>query len=122
MLIDDDEDLGSLITELLEQSGRYQVEYLSSPKNALETAKKFKPHLIILDIMMPGMSGFQVLETLKDSDPVVMKIPVLICSGLNTDEARIRTAASYCEDFISKPFSGDELEEKIEEILKQQQT
>jgi CheY-like chemotaxis protein len=80
--------------------GRYRPIW-ATPENALALARQTKPDVILLDVTLPGLSGWQVLQALK-ADPVMRSIPVIICSEQDeADRARKAEAAT----FLKKPFS-----------------
>jgi DNA-binding response OmpR family regulator len=85
-------------------------------KKGLKAAVKEKPVLILLDIMMPGMDGFEVLKRLKKSEKT-MRIPVIMLTARNEDESKIEAAGLYCENYIVKPVEIRVLNSKIHKIL-----
>ncbi|MDP2924005.1 MAG: response regulator [Candidatus Omnitrophota bacterium] len=76
-----------------------------------------KPDLIILDIVMPGIDGFKVLEKLKKENNT-MAIPVIMLSGQDADMYKVKAAQLFDELYITKPVDAHQLKEKIEEIFK----
>ncbi len=117
LVIDDEKDLCFFLKANLEARGNYIVKVASSGEDGLYLAERFKPHLIILDIMMPVMDGFQVLDALK-KNPKTMAIPALILSARHDDESRIEASGLYCEGYVAKPVRIDELRSRIRKILK----
>jgi len=87
LLIDDEPLLLRMYEKKLKLEG-FEVETASSGQKGLEKVKTFQPHLILLDILMPGMDGFQVMETLK-ADPQTKKIPVVFLTNLSRDEGDV---------------------------------
>ncbi len=85
--------------------------------DALEEIDKHKPDLILLDIMMPEVSGFQLLERLK-SDSSLAHIPVIMISALDDAETIVRCVKLGAADYLSKPFNEYRLEEKINQALR----
>lgn len=85
-------------------------------KEGIKLAKKTKPDLILLDILMPGMDGFEVLERLK-KDKETIAIPVVLLTAKGDEESKIKAMKLYGEQFITKPIEALELKTKIEEIL-----
>ncbi|MDW7730980.1 MAG: ATP-binding protein [Methanolobus sp.] len=114
LVVEDDEKSRELLEATLTFEG-YRVACTSNGKDALELARKIKPFLITLDIMMPGMDGWEVLSHLKD-DERTKDIPVIIISML--DEGHTGITRSAAEYFI-KPVKKDKLVACIKRILKQ---
>jgi DNA-binding response OmpR family regulator len=85
-------------------------------RDGLKLAKKFKPNLIILDIRMPRMDGFEVLRRLKE-DTGTVSIPVIMLSALDDDMSKIKSSGLYCETYITKPISVIDFQTKVEGVL-----
>ena len=115
MVVDDEEDFCFFIQRNLERLG-YHVVALSDPKKAFSCACDHSPDLILLDIMMPGEDGFEVLRGLK-SDERTLSIPVVVLTGVDDDDARVKASALKNEDYIVKPVLVDELRQTLERIL-----
>ena len=117
LIIDDEKDLCFFLKANLEARGNYVVKVASSGEDGLYLAERFKPHLIILDIMMPVMDGFKVLEELK-KNPKTMAIPALMLSAKHDDESKIEASGLYSEGYVTKPVQIDDLRNRIRKILK----
>ncbi len=116
LIIDDEKDFCFFVKQNLELTGGYQVIIAVSGKDGIAAAIRHKPDLIILDVIMPLMSGFEVLQALKDSKATTM-IPVIMLTAVDTDEAREKALGLYNEDYIVKPVALSELKAKIEAVL-----
>ncbi|MDP2913760.1 MAG: response regulator [Candidatus Omnitrophota bacterium] len=117
LMIDDEINFCKLVKMNLESTGDFTVETVSDGKEGIKLAKKIKPDLILLDVMMPGISGIEVLERLKkDRDTVA--IPVAMLSIKRDEFIKFEAAQLYDEDYITKPIDAPSLKAKIEEILK----
>jgi len=116
LAVDDDEELLGLLEHILLDSD-YQIHTATNGKDALKLARKLQPDLILLDILMPGMNGYEVLEELKRDDDTAM-IPVIMLSGLNDERSKVKSAELYSESYLTKPFTTTELLSKIEEVLR----
>jgi DNA-binding response OmpR family regulator len=94
----------------------YNVILVENGKSAVESARKFKPDLIILDIMMPDLNGYEVCEILKkDKKTINIKIAMLSAKGMERDIIMgLKLGADY---YITKPFDPIELEKKIYGII-----
>lgn len=113
LIIDDDSKLIELLTEYLTGYG-FLVETLPNGDNALEKIKALEPEIIILDVMMPGKDGFEILHEIRheDSTPVIM----LTAKGEDTD--RIVGLEMGADDYIAKPFNPRELLARIKAVLR----
>jgi DNA-binding response OmpR family regulator len=117
LLIDDEADYCALLKMHLSFIGNFEVVCADSGNNGLKLARRIKPDIILLDVIMPGLDGFAVLEKLKKDDETI-SIPVIMLTGLDEDSARIKAAQLYDELYITKPVDIYQLKSKIEEILK----
>ncbi len=104
---DDEKHIVRLIQVNLERQG-YEVITAYNGAECLEKVAAEKPDMIILDVMMPEMTGFEVLETLK-SDPETAKIPVIMLTAKSQDADVLRGWQSGVETYITKPFNPMEL-------------
>ncbi|MBN2012388.1 diguanylate cyclase [candidate division KSB1 bacterium] len=94
----------------------YETEYASSGAEALEKAATFKPDIILLDIMMPGIDGYTVCEDLKQKEDT-KDVEVIFVSGKGKLDDRLKAYKLRASDFLVKPFSHDELLAKLELLL-----
>lgn len=116
LIIDDEQDFAYFIKANLELVSNCEVIVCTKGKKGIKAAVKEMPALILLDIMMPGMDGFEVLKRLKKSEKT-MKIPVIMLTAKNEDKSKIEAAGLYCEDYIVKPVEIRVLNSKIHKIL-----
>ena len=117
LLIDDEKDYCDLTEMHLSAISNFAVICAGTGAGGLELARHINPDIILLDVMMPGLDGFAVLEALKKDDRTVA-IPVIMLSGLDDDQAKIRASQLYDEVYLTKPVDAHQLKSKIEEILK----
>ena len=115
LVIDDEEKLCALVGTFLEKKG-YSAVTAKSGKQGIRAARYRIPDLILLDINMPKMDGFAVLEQLK-ADPKTMSIPVIMLTGRGDDESKLKAASLYSEHYMTKPFDLEELDGKINQLL-----
>jgi len=115
LVADDNPDILKLIDLNLKYEG-YKTITAEDGEKALNLARKHKPDLIILDVLMPQMDGWQVLSHLKKTEETE-KIPVIMLTGLSMKEGKERGLIEGVEDFISKPFNPLRLLEIIEDIV-----
>jgi DNA-binding response OmpR family regulator len=116
LVIDDEKDFGFFIEQNLELTGLYNVVVVNDPRDGVKAAVRQKPDLIILDVIMPGMSGFDVLAELKENRATT-SIPVIMLTAVDNDEAKEKALSFYNEDYIVKPVAISELKEKIGAVL-----
>jgi len=116
LIIDDEEDLTFFVKANLELAGDYEVNIANSGKEGLKIAARYKPDLILLDIMMPHMDGFEVLERLKNT-PKTTSIPVIMLTAKGDEDSKVKSATLYNECYIVKPVQIEFLKAKIEEVL-----
>ena len=86
-------------------------------RDTLKMVERFKPDLVLLDIMMPKLSGFEVCKALKD-DPKTKDVMILMVTALNELGDIERAVAAGCDDFLSKPVNKTELLKRVENMLK----
>lgn len=115
MIIDDIEDNIRVLGMLLQDNG-YQIEAAINSKMALEQLKVIKPDLILLDVMMPEMDGYELCQVLK-SDNRTFDIPIIFVTARNDEEALLRSFEAGGVDFISKPFNPKELLVRVKNHL-----
>jgi len=114
LLVEDDDSMGFLLKDSLENY-RYLVTYMLDGKSALVEFKKRSYDLCILDVMMPNMDGFTLASEIRKCD---VDIPIVFLTAKSMKEDRIRGFKLGADDYITKPFSIEELELRIKAILK----
>jgi DNA-binding response OmpR family regulator len=114
LLVEDDPNLSMVISDYLEMMD-YNVTSCNDGVTGLREYKRNKYHLVILDIMMPRKDGFSVAEDIRSSD---QKTPIVFLTAKNLKEDRIRGFQAGCDDYLTKPFSTEELLLRIQAILK----
>lgn len=116
LIIDDDKNFCALVSVFLGKKG-FTSATVNSGKEGIEASRQLAPDLILLDINMPKMDGFAVLEKLKNSEKT-MAIPVIMLTGRGDDESKLKASSLYSQYYITKPFDLEELDAKIKQILK----
>lgn len=112
ILIVDDEYAGrETLQSILEGEG-YRLEMAENGPQALEKAKQLLPDVILLDIMMPGMTGFEVCQRIR-SDPQIAEIPIIVLTALDDRDSLLTALKAGADDFISKPFDRFELRARL---------
>ncbi len=121
LCIEDDADIVELVRLILEQGG-FTVVGLMEPERACELALVERPDLILLDLMMPGMDGWEVYRRLK-ADPRLMQIPVVVLTAkAQSIDRALGLHIAKVDDYITKPFAPDELLGRIRSVLGQRQS
>jgi signal transduction histidine kinase len=115
LVADDNQDMREYISRLLR--GRCEVVAVSDGKEALAAAQKRRPDLILSDIMMPHLNGFEFLSALRQ-DVALKTVSVILLSARAGEEARLEGIREYADDYLTKPFSGQELVARVETHLK----
>ena len=115
LVVDDEPDVASLLTLMLEAQG-YLVVLASDGQEALEMARKEKPDLVLLDVMLPRLSGYKVARMIK-FDEKYRHVPVILLTAKTQEKDRAMGLEMGVDDYITKPFDADKLIAKIKEIL-----
>lgn len=117
LVIDDDEQVTRVISEFLRRSGEYEVEAVNDPSAAVQVAKDFAPDLVVLDIIMPGMDGGELLAALHDV-PELADVRAIFLTGLVT-EAEVGVTGSYKagHPIIAKPVRSEPFKNLVAEVL-----
>ncbi len=116
LMVDDDPGNLFLLAELLDLEG-YQTQAAQSGEQALAMAAQINPDLILLDIMMPGMDGYEVCRRLRE-DEGLQSIPIIFLTALDDDCSRLRALQLMGDDFMTKPIDNELLLTKIASLLR----
>ena len=116
LLIDDSPDVHRLLSMRLRNEG-IELASATSGEEGVRVAQQTKPSVVLLDIDMPGMDGFEVLRTLKDTDET-LHIPVIMLSGLHSPHDKVTAFDLGAVDFITKPFDVTELRVRVRSALR----
>lgn len=115
LVADDDVDILSLVTRYLRSLG-VEVREANDGEEALRIARAELPSLVILDVMMPGKSGWEVCREMR-SDPDLKKTPVLMLTGIGEKLNEMTSPLYGANAFIDKPFDLKDLDAKVRELL-----
>jgi DNA-binding response OmpR family regulator len=115
LVVDDDSDIRDLLDLELRASG-YDVVFARDAIGAVSTARKEKPDLILLDIGLPGGSGFVIMQRLR-AFPALERTPIIVITASDPGDSRERSAEFGIAGFFHKPFDADELLAEIERAL-----
>lgn len=115
LVVDDDRDIRDLVTFKLEQAG-YEVRQAEDGLQGLEAVREWAPDLVVLDVMMPGLSGIDVTRELR-ADPATAATPVILLTA-KAQEADVETGfVTGADDYVVKPFSPRELVSRVQAVL-----
>jgi CheY-like chemotaxis protein len=115
LLVDDHRENLELLARHLKSLG-WEVSLASNGREALAKVKTSKPNIIVLDMIMPEMDGFEVARFLKDN-PDYCDIPILAATALSRPGDRDRCLAAGCNDYVTKPFTSQDLEKRLSSLL-----
>ncbi|MCI0511969.1 ATP-binding protein [candidate division KSB1 bacterium] len=116
LLVDDNEDNRYAMSYFLKEKG-YQISFATDGQSGVESAVKIKPNLILMDVMMPGMDGYEATRILK-SKPEFRNIPIIAMTAKAMSYDREKALAAGYDDYIAKPFSLEQVHEKIDRWIK----
>lgn len=116
LLVEDELAIQSLILFHLNQAG-YQVSCVSDAEQALVLIRQQLPDLLLLDLMLPGISGFEVIRRLR-ADKRTSKIPIILLTARSEEQDKITGLNAGADDYITKPFSPRELRSRIYALLR----
>jgi CheY-like chemotaxis protein len=117
ILIVDDEPVGRETLEALLFRHGYRLAFAGDGPETLTKAAELVPDLILLDVMMPGMDGFEVCQRLR-ADPVLAEVPIIMVTALDDRDSRLRGIEAGADDFITKPYDRVELRARVAGITR----
>ncbi len=117
LLVDDDPTLLSVLARRMAREG-FEVQTASSGMQALTMLEQRWPTILIVDLMMPGMDGFELCARVKR----IADLPIIVLSAVDASEAKVRALEDYAEDYITKPFDPDELVARVQRVLRRSGT
>jgi DNA-binding response OmpR family regulator len=113
LVIDDDADIRALVAELLERAG-LSVEQAEDGRAGLRALHKTPPDLVVLDVSMPDLDGWQTLERIRD----LSEVPVLMLTARGEELERVRGLQAGADDYVVKPFGRQELVARVQALLR----
>jgi DNA-binding response OmpR family regulator len=113
LLVDDDLTLLSVLSRRMARAG-YEVRTATSGTAALKLLEVSWPALMVVDLMMPGMDGFELCRRVKQ----LADLPIIVLSAVDASEAKVSALELYAEDYVTKPFDPDELVARVQRVLR----
>jgi DNA-binding response OmpR family regulator len=113
LLVDDDLTLLSVLSRRVARAG-YDVQTAASGPAALKQLEASWPAILVIDLMMPGMDGFELARRVKQ----LADLPIIVLSAVDASEAKVSALELYAEDYVTKPFDPDELVARIQRVLR----
>lgn len=117
LVVDDDEQILELFEDVLGRDGRFEVRTATTAYDAGLLTEQFKPHLIVLDYMLPDINGDKVCRRIRETEATSQTRILCISGVVNQDEVQALLAAG-ADDFVKKPFDVDQLIERMLDLLK----
>ena len=116
LIVDDEPNIVVPLQFLMEQNG-YQVQIAETGEAAMDLIARYRPDLVLLDIMLPGVNGLEVCQMLRE-DPSLKKTKIILVSALGRDVDIAKGMAMGADAYITKPFSNREMVSRVNELLK----
>jgi two-component system phosphate regulon response regulator PhoB len=116
LVVDDEQDIVALVAYHLVKGG-YRVSTAANGTDAIRLARQELPSIIVLDLMLPGISGLEVLQQLR-GDELTRDVPVLLLTARREERDRIQGLTLGADDYLTKPFSPEELVLRVRNILR----
>jgi DNA-binding response OmpR family regulator len=113
LVVEDDKDIALALRLLLSRSG-YTVEHAADGRAGLRLVHELRPDLVLLDIGLPSMDGWQVLERVRD----ISDVPVLLLTAHGQESEKVRGLRGGADDYLTKPFANSELLARVEALLR----
>ncbi|ARV62406.1 two-component system response regulator [Nostocales cyanobacterium HT-58-2] len=115
LIVEDSPSELELMSHYLQESG-YNVIQATGAKEALEKAQLHNPDVIVTDVVMPGMSGFELCRSLK-RNPATQKVPIVICSSKNQEIDRLWAMRQGADAYLTKPYTREQLLRAIKSVV-----
>jgi two-component system OmpR family response regulator len=117
LAVDDEEHITELLAMGLQFSG-FEVERQGSGRAALEAINKRKPDLVVLDVMLPDLDGFEVARRLRQQEGAGTRIPIVFLTAKDATADKVAGLRLGVDDYVTKPFSIEELIERVKAVLR----
>jgi two-component system, OmpR family, response regulator len=117
LVVDDEEHITELLAMGLTMHG-FEVERVSTGRGALEAVEKKRPDLVVLDVMLPDLDGFDVTKRIRQNEGAGARIPVIFLTARDTTADKVAGLRLGSDDYMTKPFSVEELVERVKAVLR----
>src|SRR4051812_46732966 len=117
LVVDDEEHITELVSMGLTYND-FEVERVASGREALKAVERQRPDLIVLDVMLPDLDGFEVARRLRQAEGAGTRVPVIFLTARDTTQDKIEGLRLGSDDYVTKPFSIEELIERVKAVLR----
>jgi two-component system OmpR family response regulator len=117
LVVDDEEHITELLAMGLGMKG-FEVERAASGRAALDAIERRRPDLVVLDVMLPDLDGFEVARRLRQTEGAGTRVPVIFLTARDTTQDKIDGLRLGSDDYVTKPFSIEELVERVKAVLR----
>jgi two-component system OmpR family response regulator len=117
LVVDDEEHITELLAMGLGYNG-FDVERADSGRTALAAVERRRPDLIVLDVMLPDLDGFEVVRRLRQAEGASTSVPVIFLTAKDTTQDKVEGLRLGSDDYVTKPFSIEELIERVKAVLR----
>jgi len=117
LVVDDEEHITELVSMGLTYNG-FEVERVASGRGALSAVERQRPDLMVLDVMLPDLDGFEVARRLRQSEGAGTRVPVIFLTARDATQEKVEGLRLGSDDYVTKPFSIEELIERVKAVLR----
>src|SRR5579859_21732 len=117
LVVDDEEHITELVAMGLRYNG-FEVDRVASGRAALDAVGRRRPDLIVLDVMLPDLDGFEVARRLRESEGAGARVPIIFLTARDTTADKVQGLRLGSDDYVTKPFSIEELIERVKAVLR----
>ncbi|MBV8985466.1 MAG: response regulator, partial [Acidimicrobiia bacterium] len=117
LVVDDEEHITELVSMGLTYNG-FECERVGSGRDALKSVEQHRPDLIVLDVMLPDLDGFEVAKRLRQAEGAATRVPIIFLTARDTTADKVQGLRLGSDDYVTKPFSIEELIERVKAVLR----
>ncbi len=117
LVVEDEPHIGELVSVALRYSG-YEVATVANGREALSEVRRNRPDLVILDVMLPDLDGFEVAKRIRETDGRADRMPVIFLTARDATEDKVSGLGLGGDDYVTKPFSVEELIARVQAVLR----
>jgi two-component system, OmpR family, response regulator ResD len=117
LIVEDDLTVAEVVVDYLRHAG-LEPRHVMDGQDALEIAATWRPDLVVLDLMLPGVSGLEVCRRLREGQDARVPLPVIMLTALGEESDRVAGLESGADDYVTKPFSPRELTLRVQAVLR----